>query len=115
MNAEKYIEVLREQLLPEFAASEDDMTFMQDNAPCHTARVVKAFLQENHVPLLEWPPQSPDLNPIETVWAFIQQKLSGYPTAPSGRQELIDRVLHGWDHFPVEMLDKYSFSMIKGM
>ncbi len=60
-------------------------------------------------------PQSPDLNPIENVWAFIKQNLSRYPTALFGRQEFIDRVLHEWGHFPVEMREKYFLSMIKRM
>ena len=46
-------------------ADENTFLFMQDNAPCHKAKHVLEFLEENHVPLMEWPAQSPDLNPIE--------------------------------------------------
>ena len=51
--------------------------FMQDNAPIHTARNVKNFLQERNIPCLDQPPQSPDLNPIENLdelWAKIKEK-----------------------------------------
>ena len=42
--------------------------FMQDNARVHTARLSMAWLEENEVEVLEdWPPYSPDLNPIEHV------------------------------------------------
>ena len=41
--------------------------FMQDNAPCHTAKSVMTFLSEEDVTVLEWPAQSPDMNPIENV------------------------------------------------
>jgi hypothetical protein len=41
MNAEKYIELLTTTLIPELAAAGRPMTFMQDNAPYHTANVVK--------------------------------------------------------------------------
>jgi len=42
-------------------------TFQQDNAPIHTARVVKAWIRQQNVDLMEWPPYSPDLNIIENV------------------------------------------------
>ena len=50
-------------------------TFMQDNAPIHTARNVKMFLQQHEIPVLEWPAQSPDLNPIENAWHYIKHQL----------------------------------------
>jgi transposase len=45
---------------------------MQDNAPCHTSRAFKAFLQRNSIKFLEWPPYSPDLNTIENIWQWMK-------------------------------------------
>ncbi|GFW67726.1 uncharacterized protein TNCV_3445981 [Trichonephila clavipes] len=50
--------------------------FMQDGAPCHTARSIKAFLAEQNIPLLDWPGNSPDMNPIENVGELIKREVA---------------------------------------
>ena len=49
--------------------------FLQDNAPAHNALTTRAYLSAKHVRLVEWPGNSPDLNPIEHLWAFVQHRL----------------------------------------
>ena len=48
---------------------------MQDGDPAHRSRVVKKWLKDNHVPVLEYPRNSPDLNPLENAWNYMKNKV----------------------------------------
>lgn len=48
---------------------------MQDGAPCHRAMSVKKFLASKKIQILPWPGNSPDMNPIENLWAIIKRRL----------------------------------------
>src|SRR5207245_506979 len=61
-----YAQLLSDHLLTFFDVLGPDLyTFQDDNASVHTARPVVWWLEENLIPSLPWPAQSPDLNPIE--------------------------------------------------
>ena len=49
--------------------------FLQDGAPCHKTKVVTALLKDCPFEVIDWPGNSPDLNPIENCWNLMKDKL----------------------------------------
>ncbi len=77
MNADHYINILTENLETSCIRMgiEDEFIFQQDNDPKHCAKKTKKFFVDNDMEVLEWPPQSPDLNPIENLWCHLDEKI----------------------------------------
>ena len=49
---------------------------IQDNALCHRAISVTNWLKRRKVKTLQWPPNNPELNPIENLWSWLDGKLA---------------------------------------
>jgi DDE superfamily endonuclease/Winged helix-turn helix len=111
----EYQEIMGQSLLPDadelFAvAGVDSYQVLQDNAPPHTSHSSKRWLRANDVKLIEhWPASSPDLNPIENVWAYLKRRL--YRRSISTVEQLKAALLEEWDALPEEMLTNAMLSM----
>lgn len=77
--------------------------FQQDNAPVHTAKVAQDVLVAGKIKILPWPAYSPDLNPIENLWAIMETNLRSRHS-PSSLSELIKAVRTEWNSIPQEVL-----------
>ena len=78
---------------------------VEDNDPKHTSKVVKKFMEEN-MPnrLLDWPSQSPDMNPIENLFSWIKYQLN---RLPHRRPKSISSLNKIWDGISPEFLENY--------
>ena len=83
--------------------------FQVDNDPKHTSKVVATFLKDNNVKVLEWPSQSPGLNPIEHLWAELKKRVRARrPTNLTQFHQLCQEEwakIHSWlcrPHHPLE-------------
>jgi len=101
MTAEDYRRILQSDLLDtldHFGMKMADTIFQHDNDPKHTAISVREWLAESGLQVLEWPSQSPDLNPIEYLWWTVKHRLKQYQTVARNNDELWERVVEIWNN-----------------
>lgn len=109
VNSEIYREqVLQEAFLPwvKNHFKNRPYTFQQDSAPSHTARATKDWFRANGIRFItpeEWPPYSPDLNPMDfAMWSILEAKVSAKKyTTIEGLKASLQRE---WKNIPQEIV-----------
>src|SRR4051794_9768005 len=83
MDAGVYTSILNDYLLPTikyYKLKKNKLIFQQDNDSKHTSNAAHGWFRSKKSDLLEWPPQSPDLNPMEHLWQHLKKQLAEYTT-----------------------------------
>ena len=79
INADAYTDILEHGIIPDIqeVCGSKPWTFVHDNATPHRAKKTQRWLEEAKVEVLEgWPPNSPDLNIIETIWGMMKDEVA---------------------------------------
>ena len=110
MNSEVYIETIEfyylrtaRELYP------DGFGLVQDNATCHRSKITRDFFRITGVKAIEWPANSPDLNPIENIWGIIKQSLNSKKT--ENKTTLVSSITKIWDNLDPNLLINLVESM----
>ncbi len=111
VNAAIYQEILEHFMLPsaDKLYGDADFIFQQDLAPAHTAKGTKSWFNDHGVTVLDWPANSPDLNPIENLWGIVKRKMRD--TRPNNADELKVTVKETWASIPPQQCHKLITSM----
>uniref|UniRef100_A0A8R1E3I0 DDE_3 domain-containing protein n=1 Tax=Caenorhabditis japonica TaxID=281687 RepID=A0A8R1E3I0_CAEJA len=83
--------------------------FQQDNDPKHTSGHVANWFRSRRVDLLEWPSQSPDLNPNEHMWEKLERRLKG--VRASNANQKFAQLEAAWKSIPMTVVQTLLDSM----
>lgn len=89
----------------------DNAYLLHDNAPVHTAKAAKQWYEENNITVLKWPPNSPDLNPIENLWGKMEYMTKN--RNPTSREHLWDIVQDAFQEIVAD--EEYIKNLVRSM
>ena len=96
-NSTGYLNTLQHHLLPDAARiGGRNWIFQQDNAPIHVSRQSMAWFEERGIRLLPWPARSPDLNPMENVWAIMSRMVYKDGKQYANQEDLKTAIATAW-------------------
>lgn len=105
ITAQRYTDILSTHLLPIMPGG-SRFRFRHDNATPHKAAHTHNWCAQFGVNVLpDWPPNSPDLNPTESIWAWMTRFVNSQ--APTNRNQLKRAIRMAWQHLPQSTIQAY--------
>ena len=99
-------------LIHEWMRMNPGLQLMQDHAPGHAAKSTQEDMMERGIYPIEWPPYSPDLNLIETLWNKMKDWLGArYPEQRVSYDQLRKQVQEAWEAIGEDVLEGLLESM----
>lgn len=112
MNAISYRDdILTPVVIPALQAIGEGAIFQDDNARAHRARIINDYLNTQQVTHMDWPANSPDLNPIEHVWDILGRRLRENHPSPANQDQLFNFLEQEWQHIPQNEINRLIMSM----
>ena len=110
-NSDVYINILKRYIPKIKELVQDPFIIIKDNASYHCSQQTKEWIKKNKVKeILDWPPNSPDLNPIENVWGIIKRELQKENI--SKRSILINRIKEIYENIPYKYIENIVESFV---
>ncbi|CAJ0963250.1 unnamed protein product [Ranitomeya imitator] len=111
VNAASYQEILEHFMLPsaEMLYGDEDFIFQHDLAPAHSAKTTGKWFTDHGITVLNWPANSPDLNPIENLWDIVKRKLRD--ARPNTLDELKAAIEASWASITSQQCHRLIASM----
>jgi hypothetical protein len=114
LTSDVYIRILEDVMIPSVTRIiPNNFIFQQENCSVHTARRVRAWIENHNINVLDWPSRSPDLNPIENMWGLLIQNLQQQRLVFRNREELLTAINNTWQALPQGYHRDLSLSMPK--
>jgi transposase len=104
-----YVDILKKHVSEIRGMLRNNWRFQQDNDPKHTSGVAKEYLQNNFPSVIDWPSNSPDLNPIENLWSIVKRNVE--IRQPRNIRELEKFMMEEWEEIPQRLLNNLVRSM----
>jgi hypothetical protein len=114
MDGELYTQILDENLqssLEYYGKDPANIIFQQDNDPKHKSKKASQWFSDYDYQVLQWPAQSPDMNPIKHLWDHVKRQLSAYENPPNRVYELWERIEKEWNEIKPEVCQNLIESM----
>lgn len=112
MNAQRYHDLVIQPIIVPFARQfGPHFIFVDDNARPHRARMINVALEHHGITRMQWPPRSPDCNPIEHVWDHLQRQIHARDHQPQNLEELANALTEEWQAMDQQFIRSLILSM----